>query len=80
MSGLKVVFDRERLVLGWKTFNCEYLLNLIFGFGPLLVQKMPLHNVLVMIVRLQRRQLKQASCEPESFIRSYETRLGAKQL
>ncbi|CAM0952761.1 unnamed protein product [Alopecurus aequalis] len=22
MSGLKVVFDRERLVLGWKTFNC----------------------------------------------------------
>jgi hypothetical protein len=24
MSGLKVVFDRERLVLGWKTFDCEY--------------------------------------------------------
>uniref|UniRef100_M8CG06 Uncharacterized protein n=1 Tax=Aegilops tauschii TaxID=37682 RepID=M8CG06_AEGTA len=22
MSGLKVVFDRERLVLGWKSFNC----------------------------------------------------------
>uniref|UniRef100_A0ACD5YD47 Uncharacterized protein n=1 Tax=Avena sativa TaxID=4498 RepID=A0ACD5YD47_AVESA len=22
MSGLKIVFDRERLVLGWKTFNC----------------------------------------------------------
>ena len=22
MSGLKVVFDRERMVLGWKNFNC----------------------------------------------------------
>jgi hypothetical protein len=25
MSGLKIVFDRERKVLGWKNFNCKHL-------------------------------------------------------
>jgi hypothetical protein len=24
MTGLKVVFDRERFVLGWSKFDCEY--------------------------------------------------------
>jgi hypothetical protein len=24
MSGLKVVFDRERKVLGWKSFDCKH--------------------------------------------------------
>lgn len=24
MSGLKVVFDRERKVLGWKNFDCKH--------------------------------------------------------
>lgn len=41
MSGLKVVFDRERLVLGWKTFNCEYFHILwtgSFGYNPSLIQ------------------------------------------
>jgi hypothetical protein len=25
MTGLKVVFDRERFVLGWSKFDCEYI-------------------------------------------------------
>jgi hypothetical protein len=25
MTGLKVIFDRERFVLGWSKFDCEYI-------------------------------------------------------
>lgn len=38
MTGYRVVFDREKLVLGWKKFNCEYLSNVgICMHGKLLV-------------------------------------------
>lgn len=28
LTGLRIVFDRERMVLGWKKFNCKYNQNL----------------------------------------------------
>lgn len=27
MTGLRIVFDRERNILGWKKFNCKYNFN-----------------------------------------------------
>jgi hypothetical protein len=52
MSGLKVVFDRERKVLGWKFFNCKHLYIHLDGFYRLNLQKpetraMHLHVVVV---------------------------------
>ena len=31
MSGLKIVFDRERKVLGWKNFDCKHLHTYLDG-------------------------------------------------
>jgi hypothetical protein len=27
MTGLRLVFDRERMILGWKKFNCKYKMH-----------------------------------------------------
>jgi hypothetical protein len=32
MSGLKIVFDRDRMVLGWKFFDCKCLRINLDGF------------------------------------------------
>jgi len=53
MSGLKVVFDRERKVLGWKNFNCKLRhihLNVFYRLNlqKLETRAMPWHVVAVM--------------------------------